>query len=189
MGWESRSRQRDAVMIASRLAGFRVAIDVQHLYRASHPGDQGSVYRDAAGGHVTEAHLATVYALAMADWFRTRGATVYTNDTRRGVLVGDYWTRNRQASEWGCNAYLACHVNAGGGRYAAVEYIAGDSDRMAVAILAQLAGNVPELVGSRTVALTLGIRGAVCIESFHVPGASAVILEPFFGDCAQLRPL
>jgi hypothetical protein len=189
MGWESRSNQRATALIATRLVGMRVAVDVQHLYRASHPGDQGSVYTDATGAHVTEAHLATIYALAMADWFRARGATVYTNDTRRGLLVGDYWTRNRQAAEWGCHAYLACHVNAGGGRYAAAEYIAGDSPIMANAILAELARAVPELVTTKVVPLTLGVRGAVCIESFHRPGASAVLVEPFFGDCAQCRPL
>jgi hypothetical protein len=192
VGWESRSRERDAV----RLTGLRVAIDVQHLYRASHPNDEGTVYTDAAGGHVTEAHLATVYAIAMADWLRARGAIVYTNDTRRGVLVGEYWTRNRQAAGWGCHAYLACHVNAGGGRYAAVEYMAGTTaDRLANSVLSQLAAWNPELTGTRAVALPPGQRGAVCIESFHpdnraaTPPTGAVVLEPFFGDCPQLRPL
>lgn len=212
MGWESRSRQRDAVLIASRLEGLSVAIDVQHLYRASHPNDQGTVYTDAKGQHVTEAHLATLYAIAMADWFRTRGATVWTNETNRvvpgaasgpagpvplgGLLVGEYWTRNRQAANLGAMAYLACHVNAGGGRYAAVEYLAGTAgDRLAASILDQLPAAAPELVGSRTVALIPGARGAVCIESFHpgplpaVEPRAAVILEPFFGDCTALRPL
>jgi len=187
VGWEQRARQRDASLIASRLVGLRVAIDVQHLYRESHRGDEGSVYTDAAGRHTTEAHLSTVYAIAAAGWLRERGAVVYSNDSKLGLLVGEYWTRNHQAEQWGVHAYLACHVNAGGGRYAAVEYMGGTAaDRLVSSILPQLAAAMPELTGTRSVVLQRGQRGAVCIESFH---GSAVILEPFFGDCPQLRPL
>src|SRR5258707_13096999 len=40
-------RQRgEPTVLESRLAGLTVAVDVQHLYRPSHPGDQGSVYTD-----------------------------------------------------------------------------------------------------------------------------------------------
>ncbi len=177
-------------MLESRLAGLTVAVDVQHLYRPSHPGDQGSVYTDAAGFHVTEAHLATVYALGLAQWFQFRGARVLTNSPARAVLVGDYWTRNAQAAAYGASVYLACHVNAGGGRYGAVEYMKDTpGGALALAIGATLPRAVPEILGCKAIALARGDRGAVCIEGFLPRCGAAVILEPFFGDTPAHRPL
>ena len=186
MGYASRERQR----MQSRLAGLTVAVDVQHVYRPSHPTDEGSIFTDAAGQHITEAHLSAVYAIALCSWLKDRGATVITNDRATGRLVGEYWTRNHQAAAWGACAYLACHVNAGGGKYATVEYMSSQPGAaLALAVLAMLPGAAPELVGSRARALSRGDRGAVCIESFPPDRGAAVILEPFFGDCPAHRPL
>lgn len=176
-------------MIESRLIGLTAAVDVQHLYRESHPGDQGSMFTDAAGRHTTEASLATVYAIALASWFRARGARVLTNDRAAGTLLGEYWTRNHAAAAWGADVYLACHVNAGGGRYATVEYMNGSPGLfLALSVLGMLKG-VPELNGSHSKALRRGDRGAVCVEGFPADRGAAVILEPFFGDCPAHRPL
>jgi|SRR5882724_1280222 len=190
MGYASRQRVAEATTLRARLAGFKVAVDVQHVYRPSHVGDEGSVYTDAAGMHVTEAHLSAIYAIALCNWFRDRSAEVLTNDRSAGVLVGEYWTRNRAAAEWGACAYLACHVNAGGGRYAAIEYMNGTpGGLLALSILPQLPVAAPEIVGLRSLPLIRGQRGAVCIEAFPSDRGAAVLVEPFFGDAASQRAL
>ena len=177
-------------MLETRLAGLTVAVDIQHAYRDSHAGDEGAVFTDAAGGHTTEVQLSTVYAIALATWFRARGATVITNDRKAGTLFGEYWTRNHQAAAYGACVYLACHVNAGGGKYAACEYMNGTPGAaLSLAILAMLPGWAPEIHGSVSKPLSRGERGAVCIEAFPADKGAAVILEPFFGDCPAHRPL
>lgn len=175
-------------MTRAPLAGLRIAVDVQHLYRRSHAGDRGAVFTLPNGTHVTEAHAATQYAGALASELRAGGADVLTNDATAGVLVGDYWTRNRQAAAWRAHAYLACHVNAGGGRYArtcrmAGEYVPGaafvDAFDLSAAILRALAAGLVEISSGSATVLRRGERGAVCIQSFNGPG---LVLEPFFGD-------
>lgn len=162
------------------LTGMRVALDVQHLYRPNHPRDQGSVYRLATGETITEAHCTLLYAAAIHEWLLGYGAEVLTNDPVRGILSGYYSTRNEQASAWGSHLYLACHLNAGGGSYAAVEMMAGKrDDRLAGWIGNELVSAAPEILESRTVSLAPGERGAVCIERCACPAA---IVEPFFGD-------
>jgi len=169
-------------MLESRLAGARFAVDVQHLYRANHPGDRGAKYRLADGTSVFEASAATLYAQALTGWLRSRGAEVLTNDPVKGILVGIYPRRQREALAWGADAYLACHLNAGGGAYGALELLASDVSRsrpLAQRIAAELTAAIA--VPCRTVDLALGVRGTVCIEVFAVQ-RPALILEPFFGD-------
>jgi hypothetical protein len=177
-------------LLETRLAGLKVAVDVQHLYRASHPGDQGTVYTLPGGAHVSETHLSSIYALALVVWLRARGADVLTNDPRSNTLTGDYWTRNRVAIGWGAHAYLACHVNAGRGHYAEAESMKGSPGAgLSRWIVSQLYRLGPFILDVRTPELVRGDRGAVCIESFHrdAPGvsvvAAAALVEPFFGDC------
>jgi hypothetical protein len=170
------------------LSGLWVAVDVQHLYRPSHAGDHGSIFTLPDGTHVTETSLSVVYAAALALWMGERGATLLVNAERTATLVGDYWTRNRQASAWGCHAYLACHVNAGGGRYAECAYMAGGTGAaLSAAILASVKARHPEISATRAVPLRHGERGAVCVERVY-PGAG-VLLEPFFGDTAAHHAL
>lgn len=177
-------------MLESRLAGLTVAVDVQHLYRPSKPNDQGALFTGPDGGKTSEAQLSTVYAGALCEWFRARGATVITNDRTAGVLVGEYWTRNHQAAALGASVYLACHVNAGGGRYAMVEHMRGSpGGALGLAIVAMLSSLVPELTGNKVKPLARGERGAVCIQGFPGDLGGAVLLEPFFGDYPAHRPL
>lgn len=164
---------------------LKVAVDVQHLYRPSHPGDQGSVYHLPNGTTVTEAHATTIYAAGICHELQAHGVPVLTNDPARGVLVGDYWTRCRAAARWEASVYLACHLNAGGGDYAALEMMSGRYDASLCASIARELSNASSKRSARGVLswraplLNRGERGAVCIESFPGP---AIILEPFFGD-------
>jgi N-acetylmuramoyl-L-alanine amidase len=158
---------------------MKVAVDVQHLYRPNHPRDQGSVY-STAFGKVTEAHVTLIYAAALHDWLLSWGAEVLSNDPARGELVGRYSERNRAAVEWGADLYLACHLNAGGGSYAAIEQMARSKvDRLSAWIGQELVAAAPEILSFKAVTLSPLERGAVCIEACACPAA---IVEPFFGD-------
>lgn len=162
-------------------SGLRVVVDVQHLYREK--PDRGSVFTLANGLTTTEAGAALIYGAAITAHLLELGAQVMTNDASRGILVGPYSRRNAVAAGWGANAYLACHVNAGGGSYAAVEYM---STTVGAALASSLANKIREcfpldLTGGRTVPLSSSSRGAVCIER-NASSCAAVICEPFFGD-------
>ena len=176
----------DATAVARPLAGLRVAVDVQHLYRNDKPNDRGSVYAIPDGAHgsgqvkVTEASAATIYAGALVAYLRDLGAAVLANDPVKRVLVGDYWHRNLEAAAWHADLYLACHLNAGGGRYACIEYMGvqgGVCALPAALILSAITEETKQPGRRRT--LFRGDRGPVCIEGF--PGR-AFIVEPFFGD-------
>lgn len=166
-----------------------VAVDVQHLYRASHPGDRGSIYTTSSGGRVAEAELATRYACGIVAALRERGADVLTNNPASGTLVGDYWTRNREAAAWGASIYLACHVNSGRGSYALCEAMSVTPGcALGQWLVNVLARDFPVILSGRVNQLHGHDRGAVCIEAFLARGA-AVILEPFFGDNPSMQSL
>jgi hypothetical protein len=172
---------------ATRLADLRIAIDVQHLFKRFHTADRGTLYTLASGLHIYESQAALAYAAAAVSWLEARGAAVLTNHPTQNVLVGSYSSRNRAAVAWRANAYLACHVNAGGGNYASLEYMVGGPGQQLGALIGDaLLRACPEVVSVRTPALSRGQRGSVCIEGF--PGAG-LILEPFFGDYARHQVL
>lgn len=188
----STAAQNGNGVLAERCRGLRVAVDVQHLYRASHPNDRGTIFKLVGGTTVAEAALATGYAQALAEHLRARGATVFVNNPATGMLCGYYSTRNRQAAGLGVHAYLACHVNAGRGGYALLEYMdpqaPGRGSGPGVVGAARLANWIgasldqfPAVLGYRTNALRHGQRGAVCIEGCG-PAVAALVVEPFFGD-------
>lgn len=174
---------RLAAAEAVALAGLRVVLDVQHLYReAPHFGDRGSCYTLGNGTHVWEAAAATMYAAAAAAWLRARSALVYTNDPTQGVLVGPYSRRHAAANALGIHAYIACHVNAGGGNYAAAEYMTGSPGQaLGTRIGTAITHTFRDIPSAKCVPLVRGARGAVCVEGVdrHIP---AIVLEPFFGD-------
>lgn len=164
------------------LKALRAVVDVQHLYRFNHPLDRGTEFVLANGTHTTEASAAVLYAASLVAWLRTAGATVLTNDPMRQVLVGPYSRRNLSALDFGADAYLACHVNAGGGDYGLMEYMSTTTGRaLADAIGPRLTAAFPPIRSVTTRALSTTDRGAVCIRL--VPGGCATIIcEPFFGD-------
>jgi N-acetylmuramoyl-L-alanine amidase len=175
--------------LSERCRGLIVAIDVQHLYRPNHPRDRGTVFRLADGTTVTEAALATQYAQAAAEYLTARGALVLVNQPAIGELVGFYSARNRFARVHGAHAYLACHVNAGRGSYAALEHLDGVTvaARLASWIGSALSG-FPSILNARNLALRHGERGAVCIEACG-PAMAALVVEPFFGDNPKQQQL
>lgn len=164
------------------LNGLRVVVDVQHLYRTSHPNDRGSVFTLGNGTHISEGEAALVYADGLADWLTDRGAEVLTNQPGRGILTGYYSTRNRAAAAFAAHVYLACHLNAGGGRYALAEFMSTTiGEALALELGPPLTTRFPQIRSAQTRGLRSDDRGAVCIE--RVAGSiAAVLCEPFFGD-------
>ena len=179
MGWA----ERQSAALRARLFGCKVAVDVQHAYRSgSHANDRGAVFELRNGAHLAETQATTVYAQALASWLAARGAAVLANDPVAGRLVGPYSDRLAAAAAWGAQAYIACHVNAGGGIYALAEYlIKTPGQALGASVLAVLAERFPEIRGTKVNPLAPGQRGAVCVEGFPAD-RPAIILEPFFGD-------
>ena len=186
MGYAAKS----SLDLRTRLVGLRVAVDVQHLYReGQHAGDHGSTFTLEGGGKIAEAQAAVAYAQALVAWLRARGAAVLTNEPAAGILTGPYSRRNAAALSWGAGAYLACHVNAGGGGYALAEYpLACEGQVLGDLIGAELVKRFREIRAHTTRALSPGARGDVCIEGCS-KDAPAIVLEPFFGDTPAMQPL
>jgi hypothetical protein len=185
MGYASRLRDTTATM----LQGFRAVVDVQHLYRPQHPGDMGAVFTLADHTHTTEGRAAVLYGASIVAWLRARGAEVLTNDSTRGILIGPYSVRNRAAGVFRAHAYLACHVNAGGGNYSRMAFMSMSlGARLAPYIGRELKAAFPMIVKANAWALGSSDRGAVCIE--RVPTTTAAVLcEPFFGDTPAHQPM
>ena len=182
--------QRANALLRSRLAGLWVAVDVQHVYReAPHKGDVGTIFDLGARGKVAEAQAATSYAQALVAWLQSRGASVLTNQPAVGILTGPYQRRHEAANAWGAQAYLACHVNAGGGGYGLSEYMVGTPGQpLGDSIGAVLRSRFNALRVYKVNPLAPGQRGAVCVEFFN-PRAPGLILEPFFGDNPSMQSL
>jgi N-acetylmuramoyl-L-alanine amidase len=177
MGYESRKRRGLRVMASD----LKVAVDVQHIYRPHKPNDRGSVYTLANGTKTTEASAAVIYAAALSSYLAERGAQVLTNDPTRGILVGHYSSRNQSATMWGAHLYVACHLNAGGGSYALMEYMNPKAHGAAQAMGDSLTGVFSGLGVCQLRVLSDSSRGAVCVRWVGSP-TLAVLCEPFFGD-------
>lgn len=192
-----------------------VAVDVQHLFRQwPYQRDRGAAFRFSVG-IVPEADLSTMYAREIVSLLSSSGVTVVTNcpppisgfpanvPLEHGArFVGTYTQRGRYAAERGCQLFLACHVNAGGGRYALVGAMAGSSianvrARLVAGMIAGELRTLPGIHGAQVKALhrwdppRVGPdanqplrfeRGAICIAGAAARGVPAVLLEPFFGD-------
>lgn len=177
------------------LEGLRVVVDVQHLYRPHRPHDRGARFRLEDGTHVWEADAALVYADAIGDWLEARSVPVLRNDPARGILTGFYSERGRAAAPdaWAATAYLACHLNAGGGAYSLLEVMEGRDDTLARAIGQRLVSTghppvIPELQRFERRWLKTEDRGSSCIRFVH-ESIPTVLCEPFFGDNRAHQPL
>jgi len=169
-------------LLRVRLEGLRVAVDVQHLYKTSNPLDRGAIFELPGGFHLAEAQAVAVYAQALCAWLQARGAAVLTNQPAAQVLVGSYYRRQKAAEKWGADAYLACHIDAGKGSYALLEYVVGSAGMvLGSRIGARLCEDFPEILSHKTVSLSPPARGYACISGFPTDRA-AVLVEPFFGD-------
>lgn len=178
--------------MSSDLALLRVVLDVQHAFRGGrHVRDRGAVFRRRSGLSVTEVELALAYSATVAAQLRAQGAEVFENDPSGGTMVGSYLERAMATRAIRAHAYLACHVNAGGGDYARCSYRvneppAGDALHWSRVHLAQdIAGEIDAEFAmvrrARTIPLARADRGWVCIGHVRPPTA-AVLVEPFFGD-------
>ncbi len=171
-----------------RLHGLKAAVDVQHLWKPPpRQWDRGAVFT-VDGMKVAEADAALVYASVLAHWLRERGGEVLENQPSTGVFVGTYPQRNRAAIAWGANLYLACHLNAGGGHYAALEFMSmSEGESVAKRMGTELVRQLPGLGSCHPVSLGSASRGAVCIETC-ASLMPALIVEPFFGDSPATQP-
>ena len=187
MGYAERDKLPRLLRV--RLEGLRVAVDVQHLYKSSNPLDRGAVFELPGGFHLAEAQAVTVYAQALCAWLAARGTAVLTNDPAAKVMVGSYYRRQKEAEKWEADAYLACHLNAGGGSYAALEYAVGSAGiALSTRIGARLGDDFQEITSYKLVSLSPQARGFSCIDGFPRDRA-AVLLEPFFGDNPRQQEL
>lgn len=192
-------------------------LDTQHTGRASKPGDIGAAYDLDGDGHPgepgeREVDLVRGYVAAAFDHARTRKIPVHE------FREGEYGERHEWAVDiarknpgirW---AYLACHTNAGGGRYALVrpDYRSEGGERLAVTIVDALK-SLPEITLRRVEPLyptamaakrderdvstadkaAWWTRGWSCIDGIYAGPANlcGVLVEPFFGDSAAHKPL
>lgn len=161
---------------------------MQHLYRADRPHDRGATVRLPDGTTISEAELATGYAAHVAAELEARGARLLRNDPVRGIMVGHYSQRTRTASAWGAHVYLACHVNAGGGRYARAYGVGARGLRLARELVIELDRVSALIEDGQWLELAPGARGWVCIAGV-APPALGILLEPFFVDSPRHRGL
>lgn len=167
---------------------LRVALDVQHLFRPAHPNDRGAIFRTSRGTLASEGELALGYTAAARRELERNNALVFTNHpltvaNKTPHLVGPYSRRALDAELLEADVYLACHVNAGAGKYARCS---SDGWRrgptLASSIGQAISSEFPMVVTyHQVVALRRGDRGWPCIGLVRQP-CTAVLLEPFFGD-------
>lgn len=85
---------------------MKVALDIQHLYKASHPKDRGCF-----GSGVYEADIVKDYMSKTAFLLQEKGIDVIINETERSPLTGDYWQRHAYANNNNVHLYIAGHLN------------------------------------------------------------------------------
>ena len=157
-----------------------VLLDRQHLGKPSKPGDHGAVH-----GALRETDLTDGYIAAASAALRARGHVVAV------LTEGEYGQRHAEAIARAkahpgmAAAYLACHVNAGGGTYALVEHDARSAGgkRLADALAAGFAV-LPGVSRGKVIALHAGECGWVCLDGIYAGPStlSAALLEPGFID-------
>lgn len=158
---------------------MRAILDRQHLGKPSKPGDHGAVH-----GALRETDLTEGYIAAAAETLRAAGVEVLV------LTEGEYADRHRQAIAWARTlaercAYVACHVNAGGGRYALAEYDGrSKAGAKLAAALSDACASLPGISAGKVVPLAAGERGWICIDGIYAgPGQlSGAIFEPGFID-------
>ena len=195
-------------------------LDIQHTGRKSKPGDLGAAYDLDSDGHPGEPGEREV------DLVRgyVQAAYAYGDEVLVPVHVldsGEYGARHERAIQiarmnpgfrW---AYLACHTNAGGGRYAFArpDYRSKGGEHLAVAVVNALK-KLPEIdlrrveplypngavankerYGAVDTTTATGIawwtRGWSCIDGIYAGPSNlcGVLIEPFFGDSPAHKPL
>lgn len=182
------------------MAPLGLILAIQHVGRASRPGDLGaSADLDGDGkieAHEHEARLTPIYAQAAQDLAAEEGIPVLR------LEGGEYSGQHRAAIElakaqpgrrW---LYVACHLNAGGGNYGLV--IAdrrSTAGRVAAGLIADALSALPEL--TRTIAGTTAAEGSDWPRAWSTidgifsgpSNLSGICFEPCFLDTEAHRPL
>lgn len=156
------------------------------------PFDSGATFTApsiAGGGVLREVDLTSTYIGHAEVRLRQLGHRVELLDS------GTYDARHAKAIELAANAsealYVQCHVNAGGGKYGAVEHDARSSaGRRAAAALADALDELAETPTVHVWSLDPGERGWVCIDDiWAAPTMCGLIYEPGFIDAPSHGPL
>ncbi len=97
------------------------------------------------------------------------------------ITSGSYSERHDWVNRHGIDLYLACHLNAGGGRYSLVEHYfdAGQKTRQLAQIMADNFKNVLGTSAAKVWEIAKDGRGATCLQNTR---PSALLLEPLFID-------
>lgn len=170
-------------------------LDIQHAGRASRPSDMGAAYDLDGDGHVGEAGEREV-DLVRGYVEAARSALTRCGHTVAVLTDGEYGTRHAEAIRLAKTAnkavYLACHVNAGRGRYALVRPDSRSTGgaRFARTLLRHLEG-VAELPTGKLWPMGPTDRGWSCIDGIYDGPAwlCGVLVEPGFIDSPQHRRL
>ena len=150
---------------------MKIAIDTGHRGRLSKPNDPGAV-----SGALVEANIVAAYALAAELGLHAAGHTVFP------LRDGEYRDRAERAEGYGCDAALACHVNAAGSRtadYGVILYWPGSTkgEALASAIATALADVVPWPVRVEAATPDRWADARAIVSRYACP---AVCIEPGF---------
>lgn len=173
--------------------------DRQHAGKRSRPADMGAAADMDGDGRIAvwerEAELTPRYIHAGSVEAEGWGLDSQVIDPLGAGLQADYPQRHRDAvtlahgREWA--AYLACHLNAGGGDYGLIGHVPGSAlgRALAEAIATELELAVPVISRCRVEALEgRWVRGLPTIQgaaSPKVTGLAGVLLEPLFLDAPE----
>jgi hypothetical protein len=161
-----------------------VIFDRQHKGRSGkRANDRGCSFGTLVETDLTEAYIAAAKA-------RVEAAGV----SCEVLTTGEYPSRqaaagSRAKSVDGRVLYIACHVNAGRGTYALVEYDdrSANGKKAAAAMAAAFDAGLVEVTSGRTVSLSSGDRGFACVSGIYAGPANvcAVLVEPGFIDASK----
>ncbi len=148
----------------------RIVLDVQHIGQPQKPMDRGACYKE-----FREADLTLKYAALAFQQLTGLGYETFL------VTSGTYQERHEWINRHDIELYLACHLNAGGGRYSLVEYCynARQPTREIAKIMADSFKSSLGTSEGKVIEIPKGGRGEICIENTR---PSALILEPMFID-------
>jgi N-acetylmuramoyl-L-alanine amidase len=148
----------------------RIAVDTQHMGKPHKPADRGGSYNG-----YQEAYLALRYATLVFQELTSKGYEAFL------ITSGTYTERHAWINKHNIDLYLACHLNAGGGRYSLVEhyYDAGRRTREIAKIMAENFKTILNTSDGKVWEIPKGGRGAVCLSGTR---PSALLLEPLFID-------
>jgi N-acetylmuramoyl-L-alanine amidase len=131
--------------------------------------------RGASNNGYQEADLAMSYATLAFQELTSKGYEAFL------ITSGTYAERHDWINRHAIDLYLACHLNAGGGRYSLIEhyYDAGQRTREIAKIMADNFKSILGTSSGKVWEIAKNGRGATCLKETR---PSALLLEPLFVD-------